>query len=430
MSPANQFTHPSGAGQPDWYAGLDHVWLPYAAMEAARPLPVVSTHGSRIVLADGRELVDGIASWWTACHGYNHPHIRAAVERQLAVMPHVMFGGIVHEPALRLAQRLAALLPGDLDRMFFSESGSVAVEIAMKMAVQYWQNRGMRGRTRFVAFKDGYHGDTTGAMALCDPDSGMHRLFSGLLPQQHVVDLPGDEKSAAALDRLLEQHAEEIAGIVVEPLVQGAGGMKFHDAEVLRRFRAAADRYDVLLIFDEIFTGFGRTGSMFACERPGVVPDILTLSKALTGGTLPLAATVANRKVFDAFWSDDPAQALMHGPTYMANALACAAANASLDLFESEPRLQQVAAIAQQMTHELSLCHNLPGVIDVRVLGAIGVVEMQRIENLEAMRARFVEEGVFIRPFGNVVYLTPAFTITSQDLSRLTGTIRRVLTNA
>jgi adenosylmethionine---8-amino-7-oxononanoate aminotransferase len=415
---------------PDWYAGLDHVWLPYAAMKNARPLPVVRTHGSRIVLADGRELIDGIASWWTACHGYNHPHIRAAVGQQLAVMPHVMFGGMVHEPALRLAQRLAALLPGDLDRVFFSESGSVAVEIAMKMAVQYWQNRGMRGRTRFIAFKGGYHGDTTGAMALCDPESGMHRLFHGLLPQQHVLELPQDEESAAALDQLLDRRAHEIAGIVVEPLVQAAGGMKFHDAEVLRRLRAAADRYDVLLIFDEIFTGFGRTGTMFACEQAGVAPDIVTLSKALTGGTLPLAATVANRKVFGAFWSDDPAQALMHGPTYMANALACAAANASLDLFESEPRLQQVAAISQQMTRELSLCRDLPGVADVRVRGAIGALELDRIENLEGLRARFVQEGVFIRPFGNVVYLTPAFTIVPDDLSRLTDAVRRVLTNA
>jgi adenosylmethionine-8-amino-7-oxononanoate aminotransferase len=415
---------------PDWYAGLDHVWLPYAAMKNARPLPVVRTHGSRIVLADGRELVDGIASWWTACHGYNHPHIRAAVGQQLAVMPHVMFGGMVHEPALRLAQRLAALLPGDLDRVFFSESGSVAVEIGMKMAVQYWQNGGMRGRTRFIAFKGGYHGDTTGAMALCDPESGMHRLFHGLLPQHHILDLPQDEESAAALDRFLERHAEEIAGIVVEPLVQGAGGMKFHDAEVLRRLRAAADRYDVLLIFDEIFTGFGRTGTMFACEQAGAIPDIITLSKALTGGTLPLAATIANRKVFGAFWSDDPAQALMHGPTYMANALACAAANASLELFEREPRLQQVAAISQQMTRELSLCCDLPGVADVRVRGAIGVVELERIDDLESLRARFLQEGVFIRPFGNVVYLTPAFTIAPDDLSRLTDTIRRVLTNA
>lgn len=397
-------------------------------MKAARPLPVVRTQGSRIVLADGRELIDGIASWWTACHGYNHPHIRAAVEQQLAVMPHVMFGGLVHEPALKLAQRLAALLPGDLERVFFSESGSVAVEIAMKMAVQYWHNRGLGTRTHFVAFKHGYHGDTTGAMALCDPESGMHRLFSGLLPQQHVLDLPRDEESAAAFDQFLEQHAEELAGIMVEPLVQGAGGMKFHDVKVLRHLRAAADRYELLLIFDEIFTGFGRTGTMFACKEAAVAPDIITLSKALTGGTLPLAATVANRKVFDAFWSDDPAQALMHGPTYMANALACAAANASLDLFERAPRLQQVEAISQQMVRELSMCRDLPGVVDIRVRGAIGVVELQRIRNLEELLARFVEEGVFIRPFGKVVYLTPAFTVAPDDLSRLTDAIKRVLT--
>jgi adenosylmethionine---8-amino-7-oxononanoate aminotransferase len=420
-------TRPS---HPAWYVSLDHVWLPYAAMKNAQPLPVVRTHGSRIVLADGRELVDGIASWWTACHGYNHPHIRAAVEQQLAVMPHVMFGGLVHEPALRLAQRLVALLPGDLDRVFFSDSGSVAVEVAMKMAVQYWFNRGMRERTRFMAFNGGYHGDTTGAMALCDPDSGMHRLFQEMLPQQHILGLPENEESAAALDQFLEQRADEIAGIVVEPLVQGAGGMKFHEAEVLRCLRATADRYDLLLIFDEIFTGFGRTGTMFACEQVGVVPDIMTLSKALTGGTLPLAATIANRKVFEAFWSDDPTHALMHGPTYMANALACAAANASLDLFESEPRLQQVEAISQQMVRELSIYRDLPGVVDVRVRGAAGVVELERIENLEGLRARFVEEGVFIRPFGNVIYLTPAFTIAPEDLSRLTSTIGRVLAKA
>src|SRR5581483_8198981 len=314
---------------PDWYrSGIDHVWLPYAAMKNAVPLPVVRTHGARIVLDDGRELIDGIASWWTACHGYNHPLIRAAVEAQLATMPHVMFGGLVHEQALTLARRLAAMLPGDLDRVFFSDSGSVAVEIAMKMAVQYWINSGIRNRHRFVAFKSGYHGDTTGAMALCDPDEGMHSLFRGLVPEHFIVDLPLDDAKAATLDALLERHADEIAGIVVEPLVQGAGGMRFHDAAVLQRLRRAADHYNLLLIFDEIFTGFGRTGTMFACERAGVVPDVVTLSKALTGGTLPLAATVASRKIFDAFWSDDPERALMHGPTYMANALGCAAANA------------------------------------------------------------------------------------------------------
>jgi adenosylmethionine-8-amino-7-oxononanoate aminotransferase len=416
----------AGAG---WYdAGLDHVWLPYAQMKAMRPpLAVARTHGCRIVLADGRELIDGIASWWTACHGYNHPHIRAALERQLALMPHVMFGGLVHEQPLTLARRLAALLPGDLDRVFFSESGSVAVEVAMKMAVQFWLNRGLRTRKKFVAFKGGYHGDTTGAMAVCDPDGGMHALFGGMLTEHFIVDLPQDEASITALARLLERHAAEIAGIIVEPLVQGAGGMRFHDPAVLRRLRAAADGHDLLLIFDEIFTGFGRTGTMFACEAAGVVPDVITLSKALTGGTLPLAATVARRKVFDAFWSDDPKHALMHGPTFMANALACAAANASLDLFGQEPRLRQVAEISAAMTQGLAPCRGLPGVKDVRVMGAIGVVELDRIDDLGGLRARFVAEGVFIRPFGSVVYLTPAFTITAEELAALTGAVVSVL---
>jgi adenosylmethionine-8-amino-7-oxononanoate aminotransferase len=419
----------SEGSKPDWYAaGLAHVWLPYAQMKTARaPLPVARTYGSRIVLADGRELIDGIASWWTACHGYNHPHIRQAVERQLALMPHVMLGGLVHEQALALARRLAALLPGDLEHVFFSESGSVAVEVAMKMAVQYWVNRGVHSRQQFVAFTGGYHGDTTGAMAVCDPEAGMHARFRGLLPAHHVVALPQDEASAAAVAQLLERHADELAGIIVEPLVQGAGGMRFHDAAVLRRLREAADRYELLLIFDEIFTGFGRTGSLFACEAAGVVPDIVTLSKALTGGTLPLAATVARQEVFDAFWSDDPSHALMHGPTYMANALACAAANASLDLFEHEPRLQQVADIAAALERGLAPCRGRPGVKDVRVLGAIGVVELERIADLEGLRARFVEEGVFIRPFGSIVYLTPPFTIAPDELAALTGAVVKVV---
>jgi len=412
------------AGGADWLdVGLRHLWLPYTQMKIAPlPLPVARTQGARIVLADGRELIDGIASWWTACHGYNHPHIRAAVERQLAQMPHVMLGGLVHEPAARLAQRLAALLPGDLTRVFFSDSGSVAVEIAMKMAVQFWINRGERGRTRFVAFRGGYHGDTTGAMAVCDPDEGMHALFAGLLPQHHIVDLPANDEQAAALDALLAKH-DDIAGIIVEPLVQGAGGMKFHAAEVLTRLRALADKHNVLLIFDEIFTGFGRTGTMFACEQAGVVPDIITLSKALTGGTLPLAATVATQKVFEAFWSDDPARALMHGPTFMANALGCAAANASLDLLAREPRMEQVARLSEWLREGLAPCAGLPRVKDVRVMGAIGVVELDRIDNLDALRARFVERGVFIRPLGNVIYLTPAFTIAKDEVGRLTEAI-------
>lgn len=419
---------PGGEEHPQWYDGLDHVWLPYAQMKTANlPLPVVRTHGSRLVLADGRELIDGIASWWTACHGYNHPHIQAAVAQQLATMPHVMFGGLAHEPALRLAARLAALLPGDLERVFFSESGSVAVEVAMKMALQYWINRGVRGRSKFVAFHGGYHGDTTGAMSVCAPDTGMHALLQAALPQQILVDLPHDETSTAGFERTLERHAGELAGIIVEPMVQGAGGMLLHDASVLRRLRDAVDRYDLLLIFDEIFTGFGRTGRLFACETAGVTPDIITLSKALTGGTLPLAATVARRRVFEAFWSDDPSRALMHGPTFMGNPLACAAANASLDLFEREPRLDQVAAISAQLARELEPCRDLPGVKDVRVLGAIGVVELHRNDNVEALRAAFVRRGVFIRPFGSVIYLTPAFTVSAAELSVLTGAITEVL---
>jgi adenosylmethionine-8-amino-7-oxononanoate aminotransferase len=414
---------------PDWYAaGLPHVWLPYTQMKTARePLPVAATNGARITLSDGRELIDGIASWWTACHGYNHPHIRDAVTQQLAAMPHVMFGGLVHEQALTLAQRLSALLPGDLDRVFFSDSGSVAVEVALKMAVQYWINRGVRGRTQFVAFKGGYHGDTTGAMAVCDPDDGMHALFAGLLPQQILVGLPDTDERAAALDALLAERADDIAGIIVEPLVQGAGGMLFHDAATLSRLRTLADKYDLLLIFDEIFTGFGRTGAMFACEETGVTPDILTLSKALTGGTLPLAATVATSKVFDAFWSDDPKAALMHGPTFMANALACAAANASLDLFEREPRLTQVADIAARLEQGLAPCRGLPGVRDVRVKGGIGVVEMTSIDDAGALRARFVDEGVFVRPFGNIIYLTPAFTIAPDELDMLTRAVVKIV---
>jgi adenosylmethionine-8-amino-7-oxononanoate aminotransferase len=410
-------------------AVTDHIWLPYAQMKTAPPpLAVAATRGSRIVLADGRELIDGIASWWTACHGYNHPHIRDALERQLATMPHVMFGGLVHEQALILAGRLRGLFaPTDLDRVFFSESGSVAVEVALKMALQYWHNRGVHGRNRFVAFKHGYHGDTTGTMSVSDPQNGFHGNFARDLPQQIITDLPVDDASTAKLDALLEQRSDQIAALIVEPLVQGAGGMRFHDARVLKTLRTFADRHELLLIFDEIFTGFGRTGTMFAFQQTRIAPDIITLSKALTGGTLPLAATIARRKVFEAFWSDDPAKALMHGPTFMANALACAAANASLDLFAREPRLAQVAAIERLLREGLESCRKFAAVKDVRVKGAIGVVDLLRIKNLDELRQRFIDEGVFVRPFGSIVYLTPPFTISEQDLMRLIEAVRRVL---
>ena len=417
---------------PDWYeSGLPHIWLPYTQMKTVTPpLAVAQAHGTRIKLADGRELIDGIGSWWTACHGYNHPHIRAAIATQLEVLPHVMFGGLVHKPALTLAERLVALLPGDLDRVFFTESGSVAVEVAFKMATQYWLNQGVRSRHTFVAFKGGYHGDTIATMAVSDPDEGMHALFKGLLPQHHVIDLPRDEQSIASFDSFLAANAENLAGLIVEPLVQGAGGMLFHDVDVLLRLRAAADRYDLLLICDEIFTGFGRTGAMFACGDAGLVPDIVTLSKALTGGTLPLAATIARKKVFEAFWSDEKAHALMHGPTFMGNPLACAAANASLDLFEIEPRLQQAAAISAALETGLAPCRDIKGVKDVRVKGAIGVVELEKISDMNRLKGRFIASGVWVRPFNTIVYLTPALTMGEEDLSTLTQTIFDVLRDA
>lgn len=414
---------------PDWMAqGQPHIWLPYAQMKTATPpLPVVRSHGSRLELADGRTLVDGVASWWTACHGYNHPHIAQAVRAQLDAMPHVMFGGLTHEPALRLARRLAGLLGPGLDRVFYTDSGSVAVEVAMKMALQFWLNQGEHGRTRFLAFRGGYHGDTFGTMAVCDPDEGMHSLFNGMLAGHDIFSLPRDDTGHAELDAWLQARAPQLAGILVEPLVQGAGGMLLHDPEVLRRLRRLADKHGLLLIFDEIFTGFGRTGTLFAFEQAGIRPDIITLSKALTGGTLPLAATVASDRVFQAFWSDNPTHALMHGPTFMGNALACAAANASLDLFETEPRLAQAQAISAALSAGLEPCRELPWVRDVRVLGAIGVVELGGIADREALKRRLVEAGVWVRPFGNVVYLTPALTIDAEDLARLTTAVTAVL---
>jgi adenosylmethionine-8-amino-7-oxononanoate aminotransferase len=397
---------------------------------ASLPLPAVRTAGSKIFLADGRVLVDGIASWWTACHGYNHPHIRQEVARQLEAMPHVMFGGLGHEPAYRLATRLAAMLPEPLNRVFFTDSGSVAVEVAIKIAVQSRLNKGERGRTKILAFTGGYHGDTLGTMAICDPEEGMHSLFTGLLPEHPVIPLPKDAASIAAFDNFLAAHAATLSAIIVEPLVQGAGGMVMHGPAVLRHLRKAADDYGLTLIFDEIFTGFGRTGTLFAFEQAGVVPDVITLSKALTGGTSPLAATIASDALFAAFLSDAPETALMHGPTYMANPLGCAAANASLDLFESEPRMAQAAAISAQLAAELEPCRHFPNVLDVRVLGAIGVVELAAIANPSALRARFVAQGVWIRPFRNIVYLTPALTIAPEELFALTQAIKTVLSEA
>ena len=412
----------------NWYdAGRQHLWLPgNRSGDGAPPLAVVATHGSRIVLDDESELLDGTAAGWTACHGFNHPHIGMAVARQLERMPHIPLDGVLHQQAAQLAHRLARLLPGDLDHVAFAESGSAAVETALKMATQYWAVRGASVRRKFIAFKGAYHGETAGAMAVSDPATGSFAQFRKLVPRQFLVRPPLDAESIAAFEQTVAARAHQLAGIIIEPLVQSGGGMKFHDAALLRRVRASADRHDLLLIFDECFTGFGRTGSMFACEAAGVVPDIIALSKALTGGTMPLAATVAGRKVFDVLSSGDAASVPMHGP-FAGSALACAAANASLDLFEHEPRLQQVAEIARRLEEGLAPCRELPGVRDVRVKGAIGVVEFRRLDDAAELRQRLIEAGVFLRPFGNVVSLTPALTIEPYDLSVLVGTVVKVL---
>ncbi|MDA0918415.1 MAG: adenosylmethionine--8-amino-7-oxononanoate transaminase [Planctomycetota bacterium] len=414
---------------PDWQqSGYRHVWMPYTQMQtAALPIPVVATEGVYLTLADGRKLIDGMASWWTACHGYNHPHIRRAVEAQLRLMPHVMFGGINHEPALRLAERLAKLTPGDLNRVFFSDSGSVSVEVALKIAVQYWLNRGVSGRTKFVSFQHAYHGDTTGAMSVCDPDNSMHHHFKGFLLEQYSHPVPQTDDEHSAFEAFLATKSSEIAGVIIEPLIQGAGGMKFHPPESVARIHSACRRQNVLLIADEIATGFGRTGTMFACEQADVVPDILCVGKALTGGTLSLAATIATDEIFDAFLSDDPSHALMHGPTFMANPLACAAANASIDLFETEPRLERALAIERELAELLAPCRNLHGVVDVRSKGAVGVIQVNRLHHVERLRSRLVEEGVWLRPFSDMIYMTPALSITPEELQTLCEATVRVV---
>lgn len=416
---------------PDWYTtGRQHVWLPYTQMKTARaPLPVASAQGTRLQLTNGREVIDGISSWWACVHGYRHPHIEEAVRRQLETLPHVMLGGLAHEQAYTLATRLAALLPGDLNHVFFSDSGSVAVEVAMKMAAQYWLNRGQR-RVKFLCFRGGYHGDTFATMSVCDPDEGMHSLFKGALLDQIVVDLPRDAAGEAALDALLARHGAELAGIVVEPLVQGAGGMVFHDPFTLQALRRLADAHNLLLIFDEIFVGLGRLGNaMFACEIAGVQPDIVTLSKALTGGTLPLAATIASTRIHEGFLSDDPMHALMHGPTYMGNALGCAAANASLDLFESEPRLAQARAIGAQLERQLSPARGLPGVVDVRVRGAIGVIQLDRTAPADTLSATCIENGVWLRPFRDILYTTPPLIASEADVTQIAKAMLAAVTD-
>src|SRR5690606_33873303 len=394
----------------------DHVWHPYASMtNPAAVLPVVGARGVRLTLADGRELIDGTSSWWSAMHGYNHPLLNAAAQRQLQAMSNVMFGGLTHPAAVRLGQLLVNLTPAPLTRVFFSDSGSVAVEVAIKMALQFWRSTSggpsdKRNKTRLLTVRGGYHGDTFMAMSVCDPVDGMHQLFSGIVAEQFFADQPRtrfgedfDEADLDSLKQLLATHADEIAALIIEPIVQGAGGMHFYAPEYLRAVRRLCDEYDVLLICDEIATGFGRTGKLFACEHAGISPDILCVGKAITGGYLTLAATLCSDRVAAGICADDPGT-LMHGPTFMAIALACCIACASIELLISQPWQRCVRNIESQLRKGLEPARALSTVADVRVLGAIGVIEMHDTVDLTKAQAAFVKRGLWVRPFGKLIY--------------------------
>lgn len=409
------------------------VWHPYAPPAASPLFAVERASGVRLVLEDGRELVDGMSSWWSTIHGYRHPHIEAALEAQIKKMPHVMFGGLTHEGAVRLCERLAERSPEGLSRVFLSDSGSVAVEIAIKMALQFWQSRGDTGRSRLLTLRGGYHGDTFGAMAVCDPVTGMHTLFEDTLARHVFVPRPEQrfgercsDADFAPIESALREHAASLAGVILEPIVQGAGGMWFYSAEVLQRIRVLCDELGLLLIADEIATGFGRTGRYFACEHAGISPDILCVGKALTGGTMTMAATLASEDVAQAMGEGDPG-VFMHGPTFMGNPLACAAANASLDLLEDGSWQERVLRIEAQLREELEPCRALPAVKDVRCLGAIGVVELHEPVDMSVVQPAFVEEGIWIRPFGELVYTMPPFVSEPEDVRAITRGIHAVV---
>lgn len=419
---------------PDWLADdRKHVWHPYSAINSGLPIfPVASAHGVRLKLSDGRELIDGMSSWWCAIHGYNHPVLNQAVTRQLESMAHVMFGGLSHQPAVDLTRQLVAITPESLQSVFFSDSGSVSVEVAMKMAIQYWQTKGAPQKQRFLSLRQGYHGDTFGAMSVSDPVTGMHRLFADSIPQQYFVDAPTrafgeacDDDDMRAMQAALDAHHLDIAAVILEPVVQGAGGMHFYSADYLNRLRALCDEYSVLLIFDEIATGFGRTGKLFALEHTEITPDILCLGKSLTGGYMTLAATLTTTEISHTISQGDPGL-FMHGPTFMANPLACSVALASTRLLLDSPWQENVARIEQQLKQELQPCASLAGVKEVRVLGAIGVVEMKQPVDMKTLPQQFVDEGVWVRPFGRQIYLMPPYIMQVDDLSQLTRAVYNI----
>ncbi len=426
--------HPAAPPEHEWERLLaidaERVWHPYGALPAALPsLPVVSAQGVRLRLADGRELIDGMASWWCAIHGYRHPALDSAVREQLGKMAHVMFGGLTHEPAVRLAERLTELAPDGLERVFFADSGSVSVEVAIKLCLQYQRALGRSARTRLLTIRGGYHGDTTGAMAVCDPITGMHSVFAGVLPEHVFAERPPDgfnagldQGWAAHVRQLAATHADDLAGVIVEPVVQGAGGMRFHSPACVALMREICDEHGLLLVLDEIATGFGRTGTMFACEHAGVSPDVMCVGKALTGGYMTLAATLCTTAVADAVSSGEGG-GLMHGPTFMANPLACAVALASLDVLEREDWRGRVQAIEAGLLDGLEPARALSGVADVRVLGAIGVVQLHTDVDVAAASAAAVERGVWLRPFRDLIYTMPPYVIDAEDLRSVTSAV-------